>query len=42
MKLIIAHMSCHSPPAHRVRPGFVQIALGPEPVRITLDQRGQP
>lgn len=29
-------------PAYRVRNGFVKIALGAEPVRITLDRQGQP
>jgi hypothetical protein len=29
-------------PVHQFKRGFVQIALGPEPVRITLDQQEQP
>lgn len=35
-------LSGMSVPAYRVQNGFVKIALGAEPVRITLDRQGQP
>lgn len=35
-------LSDTSAPDYRAQKGFVRIALGPEPVRITLDRQGQP
>ncbi|MDP2267122.1 MAG: hypothetical protein Q8J70_11270 [Thiobacillus sp.] len=35
-------LSTTLPPAYQVRRGFVQIALGSEPVRIALDRQNQP
>lgn len=35
-------LSTTPPPAYRARRGFVQIALGSEPVRIALDRQDQP
>ena len=34
-------LSSMSVPAYRVQNGFVKIALGAEPVRITLNRQGQ-